>query len=426
MRHNAHSLLVSAAAFTLVAAGDSGSTWLQWTSSAPAPAPAVTTTVTVWSKSIETQYTTDTSYISVTTTETEYKPVTQFVTVTPPTVTTTQFDTVVQTDTVTDTVVSVSGSIATVQQTVEETIENTILATATATVVNTVNNDITITVTSFSAVTEYVSLTASCPNSTSGTGITLCPSRTINPTYTPPTPLPSNYLWGCPPGKLCHPPRINCNFEQNLPADTYVCAPEECIPVAPLPPLRTFVEDEPYINDTCAWYTPIDDYFNIDPRLFGLDFDIFNIYGQPTCPPPPPPPPSTTPPAQPPSTTWAAWNSPVTSAGWNNWKGSHTGPAPSVVTKRAYLFDKKAVIAPKPCWPVCNQAMQVWQSDRGCSSWRDAFALVTSCTSKYAGAPVTSVVSQMNSPIATCARQAKRTAAAQLEDAAPAFRFARG
>lgn len=62
------------------------------------------------------------------------------------------------------------------------------------------------------------------------TGIVTCSSRTVNPTYTASIPLPDDYTWGCPPGYLCKPPQINCNFEQNPLADTYYCSPDECLP----------------------------------------------------------------------------------------------------------------------------------------------------------------------------------------------------
>jgi hypothetical protein len=103
---------------------------------------------------------------------------------------------------------------------------------------------------------------------TSLTGIVTCPSRTINPTYTTSTQLPDDYTWGCPPGYLCQPPQVNCNFEQNPPADTYYCSPDECVPA---PPLSSFNQTGP----GCGPYQTAPGYFNFNPELFGLSYSIF-------------------------------------------------------------------------------------------------------------------------------------------------------
>ena len=113
--------------------------------------------------------------------------------------------------------------------------------------------------------------TATAYTTSSVTGLVLCPSRTINPTYTTSTPLPGNYTWGCPPGTLCKPPQINCNFEQNPPADTYYCSPEECVSSPPLP---SFNGTGPVGGSGCGPF-PNSGYFNFDPDLFGLSFSIF-------------------------------------------------------------------------------------------------------------------------------------------------------
>lgn len=326
------------------------------------------------------------------------------------------------------TVVSLATSLQTVEQTVGETISATativntatvsnvvtatvtIVTTATVQQISTIENDLTATITSISSVTVSASgCSSTCSQEL--TGLVTCPSRIINPTYTPPTPLPSNYLWGCPPGKLCHPKRECCNFEQNPPADTYVCAPEECMPVADLPPLETWLDYE-NVNDTCAWLTPIDDYFNINPTFFDLDFDIFNIYGQPSCSPVVPastvtvevPSPITVP------TTVTAL---VTSGTWAAW------PGPPQVTKRADLsernLEKKAVVVASECYAVCDYAAAVYQSVGNapelCAAdgqWSSAFARVTSCTAKYSATGVTSVASILNDPILYCRQNSKR------------------
>jgi hypothetical protein len=54
------------------------------------------------------------------------------------------------------------------------------------------------------------------------TGLVTCPTRVINPTYTTSMPLPDDYTWGCPPGTLCQPPQVDCNFEQNPPTPSII------------------------------------------------------------------------------------------------------------------------------------------------------------------------------------------------------------
>lgn len=425
--------------------------WQAWSSSDPQPV-----TVVVTEKSTETQYSTQTAYITITGptfTETNYKtttlaqtsteldtiivtetlkPVTQVdtVTITRTPDTTTQISTVTQVNTVPTTSIITSTVAITVTKTISEPI--TVLSQSIATIVNTINNPIT--VTSLSAVTQYVSVSTTCPTPTSG--ITTCPTRIINPTYTPAQPLPSNYLWGCPPGKLCHPKRENCNFEQNLPADTYICAPEECLPVADLPPLGKLEDYLGSVNDSCAWITPIDDYFNLNPLLFGLDFDIFNIYGQPKCTPAPPVTVTTVTATCASAPTWSVWSSQTTSARWGNWLATSTGSSAPTVTKRAELIDsivekKRAVTVPGECYNACNRAAAVWQSignvAGGCDDFKSAFSIVTACTELYNAEPATEIVTVMDEPINLCSIGAvKRDADDRLKAILTAgYRFAR-
>lgn len=406
--------------------------WQEWTSTVPA---AVTFTVT--ERSTETRYTTRTAYITVTgptITQTDYKsiisvqsitqfntitvievpkPITQVetITVTKAPEAITQVSTVTQVNTVPKTVISSNIVEVTTTKTVTE--PTTVFIQSVATIVNTVSKPITIT--SLGAVTQTVSVSTTCPTPTSG--ITTCPTRIINPTYTPATPLPSTYLWGCPPGKLCHPKRENCNFEQGLPADTYVCAPEECLPVADLPPLQPFDKNATIINENCAFITPVDDYFNLNPLLFGLDYSIFNIYGQPKCTSTSPVTVTTVTATCAPAPTWSAWSSPTTKNSWVNWRVTSTASSTPAVTKRAELIDRKrqAIELPKACFSVCNAAMMVWQSigkpDDGCDAFASAFASVTSCTENFQYDPIESVVTTMTEPIKQCLKgQVKREA----------------
>jgi hypothetical protein len=117
-------------------------------------------------------------------------------------------------------------------------------------------------------------VTAACTTS-SLSGIVFCSSRIVNPTYTTSTPLPDDYTWGCPPGTLCTPPQVGCNFEQNPPADTYYCSPDECVPV---PPLSSF-SATPTGGGNCGPYLTASGYFNFNPTLFGLPTGIFTAGG---------------------------------------------------------------------------------------------------------------------------------------------------
>lgn len=101
--------------------------------------------------------------------------------------------------------------------------------------------------------------------------LSFCPSRILNPTYTPATPLPVDYTWGCPPGTLCQPDRPNgCNFEVGPPADTYICNPHNCKPLPPQHPPQNWSSPDPH-----TWkYIGSEDYFNLNPIFFGLSYGI--------------------------------------------------------------------------------------------------------------------------------------------------------
>lgn len=258
MKTSAASLLAFAALLT-TAAADGASTWLQWSSPAPAPAPAPVTW-TDWETSYSTVYKTVDNTVTVTETP---KPVTVTVTAT-----------------ATQVSVSVSGSVATVVNTVV----NTVVPPAVTVTVTSVAVSVSV-VSSISTVTNTVTVTSvsrSVTTAPAPTGITTCSSRIVNPTYTTTASLPSDYLWGCPVGTICKPPQVDCNFEQNPPADSYYCSPDECVPISPLPPIEEYINQP--VNSTCAFLTPIKNYFNLNPQLFQMDYNIFNIYGNPVCP----------------------------------------------------------------------------------------------------------------------------------------------
>ncbi|KAH2549140.1 hypothetical protein KXW97_008990 [Aspergillus fumigatus] len=136
----------------------------------------------------------------------------------------------------------------------------------------------TVTLTEPAASTAQSGNTVTVPTTT--TTLFICPTLSINPTYTPVAPLPRNYTWGCPPGYLCKTKHTGadagCNIEASMPAESYVCSPDECI------------KSSPFIHDQ-YWGTPVEsseirssyniskDYFNLDPEIFGLNYSIFRI-----------------------------------------------------------------------------------------------------------------------------------------------------
>ncbi|KAI9720213.1 MAG: hypothetical protein M1812_003031 [Candelaria pacifica] len=104
----------------------------------------------------------------------------------------------------------------------------------------------------------------------------ICPKLFVNPTYKPAAQLPPDYTWGCPPGYLCEPLKENgCNINEAPPDRGYVCDPSRCLPVAPLNPNPPQTWGEPVVSNTTDKYYLQDDYFNLNPRNFDLDFDIF-------------------------------------------------------------------------------------------------------------------------------------------------------
>src|ERR1700733_2123605 len=177
-------------------------------------------------------------------------------------------------ETTTITVTSVSISVVTSTVSVTTTVNQPTTVTDFITPPTTVTSPVTTTVEQPTTVTLTDSITVT---STPLTGIVTCPSRTINPTYTPPTPFPDKYPWGCPPGTVCTPPKINCIFEQNPPADTYYCSPDECSSVGSLPDLTSL---EASAGTACGPFLTIaTEPFNFNPSLFGLGFTIFECGG---------------------------------------------------------------------------------------------------------------------------------------------------
>lgn len=78
----------------------------------------------------------------------------------------------------------------------------------------------------------------------------------------------SNLTWGCVPGKVCSPRRLGGCSVKAPPANNYVCDPLDCIPAPKFTPV--FWKDR-----IPTYYPPNPDYFQLDPTVFGLTYDIF-------------------------------------------------------------------------------------------------------------------------------------------------------
>jgi hypothetical protein len=168
------------------------------------------------------------------------------------------------------------------------TTSTTATATVTTSTTTTTEKDVTIieSFTTTTPVTTTKPVTATeiikevVTSTTEQITITLCTSRDTNPTYTAAIlPLPSDYTWGCPPGYLCKPKQENCNFEVGLPSESYYCAPDECIPAAPLPPPQLWNPDiygnASPANDPNLKWNVVGSYFNMNPADYGLSYEIF-------------------------------------------------------------------------------------------------------------------------------------------------------
>ncbi|KAJ9611206.1 hypothetical protein H2200_004389 [Cladophialophora chaetospira] len=353
-------------------------------------------TSTVWSVSVSTQYvpitTTETEtvttkeidYVTVSTTQVNTITVTVTETTTqisvqPTTVidTTTQVQVVPTTIATPTTVVSVSVSVSPTTIISQQTITSVDLSTITNTVTDT---------TATTIVQTTTAIVSTC--SPTLTGLVTCTSRIVNPSYTPKAPLPSNYHWGCPPGTICTPPQIDCNWEVGPPAESYFCSPDECKPAPELPvPADLNNTEGNRIDADCAWYEPVEGYFNLDPRNFSLTFAIFDVYGQPVCPP---------------ETTTT-----TVSAGWQDWHTVVPTPPPAStwapkMPRRGLWHNPLAGIAarqnnlnsaPQQCYTKYNYASHTGERD-GCnypvlcpsgSDFQQAISACDDCSARFAG-----------------------------------------
>jgi hypothetical protein len=76
-------------------------------------------------------------------------------------------------------------------------------------------------------------------------------------------------LWGCAPGFHCVPPKpAGCNIWANPPNFDYLCDAKYCQKSTPF-------NNVVWPPNSTTWYPPIDGYFNLNPRAFGLDYTIF-------------------------------------------------------------------------------------------------------------------------------------------------------
>jgi hypothetical protein len=110
------------------------------------------------------------------------------------------------------------------------------------------------------------------------TSLVICPTRTLNPTYTAQFPLPTEYTWGCPPGYLCRPDQIGCNFEAGIPAENFYCSPDQCIAASVLATPQQLWDTSIYgnstpVTDPSLRFNVIDHYFNMNPQ--GMSKTLF-------------------------------------------------------------------------------------------------------------------------------------------------------
>jgi hypothetical protein len=149
-------------------------------------------------------------------------------------------------------------------------------------VVTTVTAAGIVTTTTLPGVTSVITTTVTLPGIpttfppvtiTVTNGINTCPNPT--PTTTVASALPTDYTWGCRPGTICHPPKpAGCDIFAGPPPDDYVCQPSECVVSPPFTPVTGGWSDSILSNDT-SYFPPQEDYFNLSPFAFGLNFDIF-------------------------------------------------------------------------------------------------------------------------------------------------------
>ncbi|KAG6004057.1 hypothetical protein E4U21_001453, partial [Claviceps maximensis] len=79
----------------------------------------------------------------------------------------------------------------------------------------------------------------------------------------------SDLTFGCSPGSVCNPQKPDwCNFWPGPPADDFICNQSDCIQSPP------FTEGH-WEQGKTHYYPPSYGYFNLDPRAFGLSYDIF-------------------------------------------------------------------------------------------------------------------------------------------------------
>ncbi|KAJ9605145.1 hypothetical protein H2200_010535 [Cladophialophora chaetospira] len=161
------------------------------------------------------------------------------------TTTTSEYFTDTTSITIYQTIISTSVITTVETQTVTETTTTPTTLTVTTPTTDTVTTPTTETATA----TEIISLYEITSQATS---ITLCPTRIVNPTYTAAGPYPTDWT------------------------------PNECIPAEVIPAILPTWDVDIYGNSTPATnpalrYNAIDNFFNMDPRQFGLSYEIFVV-----------------------------------------------------------------------------------------------------------------------------------------------------
>ena len=90
------------------------------------------------------------------------------------------------------------------------------------------------------------------------------------------------FRWGCPPGWLCKPVQVDCNWEAGIPDRNFYCSPDECILAEALAAKLPTWDPDFYGNSTPATnpalkIDSIDDFFFMDPENFGLTYEVFVV-----------------------------------------------------------------------------------------------------------------------------------------------------
>lgn len=200
--------------------------------------------------------------------------------------------------------------------------------------------------------------------------VSLCPSLTGAEA---PLQTDSDLTFGCKPGYVCDPPMPDgCNFWPAPPSKDYLCKPEHC---RLAPPVTTVEWDE---GET-GYFPPSNGYFNLNPNMFGLSYDIFEYevytveeHGEIH------------------TRTTGNWESQASLSDWPLSTTTTSEPKPYRQLLRRILGKRDT--GPAVCFDTCNNlvlnAQSVGKSDALCeddSVFRNTLTVCTTCIEKNEG-----------------------------------------